>query len=47
MAKHLITSATVSKAHPHKIEDQISEAVVDAILIQVPKKHVACEAYVK
>ncbi|OZI14758.1 methionine adenosyltransferase [Sodalis-like symbiont of Philaenus spumarius] len=47
MAKHLFTSESVSEGHPDKIADQISDAVLDAMLAQDPKARVACETYVK
>ncbi|MBR0350161.1 MAG: methionine adenosyltransferase [Clostridia bacterium] len=43
MAKHLFSSESVTKGHPDKICDQISDAVLDAILAQDPKGRVACE----
>lgn len=43
MAKHLFTSESVTEGHPDKVCDQISDAVLDAILVQDPNAHVACE----
>ena len=43
MAKRLFTSESVTEGHPDKICDQISDAVLDAILAQDPKARVACE----
>ena len=44
MARHyLFTSESVTEGHPDKICDQISDAVLDAILEQDPKGRVACE----
>ena len=43
MAKHLFSSESVTKGHPDKICDQISDAVLDAILVQDPNGRVACE----
>ena len=44
MARHyLFTSESVTKGHPDKICDQISDAVLDAILAQDPQGRVACE----
>ena len=43
MAKHLFTSESVTEGHPHKICDNISDAVLDAILAQDPDGRVACE----
>ena len=39
----LFTSESVTEGHPDKICDQISDAVLDAILAQDPYAHVACE----
>ena len=44
MARHyLCTSESVTEGHPDKICDQISDAVLDAILAQDPQGRVACE----
>ena len=43
MAHHLFTSESVTEGHPDKVCDQISDAVLDAILAQDPKGRVACE----
>ena len=43
MAKRLFTSESVTEGHPDKICDQISDAVLDAILEQDPDARVACE----
>jgi len=43
MAKHLFTSESVTEGHPDKICDNISDAVLDAILTQDPDGRVACE----
>ena len=43
MAKTLFTSESVTEGHPDKICDQISDAVLDAILEHDPKARVACE----
>ncbi len=43
MAKKLFTSESVTEGHPDKICDQISDAVLDAILEQDPMGRVACE----
>lgn len=40
---HLFTSESVTKGHPDKICDQISDAILDAILAQDPNGRVACE----
>ena len=47
MAKHLFTSESVSEGHPDKIADQISDAVLDAIITQDKHARVACETMVK
>jgi len=41
--RHFFTSESVTEGHPDKICDQISDAVLDAILAQDPDAHVACE----
>lgn len=43
----IFTSESVSEGHPDKVADQISDAVVDALLAQDPKSRVACETMVK
>ena len=43
MAKHFFTSESVTEGHPDKICDQISDAVLDAMLEQDPMSRVACE----
>ena len=43
MAKRIFTSESVTEGHPDKICDQISDAVLDAILEQDPQARVACE----
>jgi S-adenosylmethionine synthetase len=43
----LFTSESVSEGHPDKVADQISDAVLDAILMQDRKARVACETLVK
>ena len=43
MSKFLFTSESVTEGHPDKICDQISDAVLDAILEQDPMGRVACE----
>ncbi|WMN59142.1 methionine adenosyltransferase [Pseudoalteromonas xiamenensis] len=47
MARHLFTSESVSEGHPDKIADQISDAVLDAIIAQDKHARVACETMVK
>ena len=46
MAKRLFTSESVTEGHPDKICDQISDAVLDAILAKDPMARVACETTV-
>ena len=43
MSRHLFTSESVTEGHPDKICDQISDAVLDAILENDPMGRVACE----
>ncbi len=43
MSKTLFTSESVTKGHPDKICDQISDAILDAMLAQDPQSRVACE----
>ncbi|MGN0632010.1 MAG: methionine adenosyltransferase [Ruminococcus sp.] len=46
MSRYLFTSESVTEGHPDKICDQISDAVLDAILQQDPMARVACETTV-
>ena len=46
MAKRLFTSESVTEGHPDKICDQISDAVLDAIIAKDPVARVACETTV-
>ena len=41
--KRLFTSESVTEGHPDKICDQISDAVLDALMEQDPMSRVACE----
>lgn len=43
MSRKLFTSESVTEGHPDKICDQISDAILDAILAKDPTAHVACE----
>ena len=43
---YLFTSESVSEGHPDKVADQISDAVLDALLAQDPLSRVACETFV-
>ena len=47
MSNYLFTSESVSEGHPDKLADQISDAVLDAILAQDKRARVACETLVK
>ncbi len=44
---YIFTSESVSEGHPDKVADQISDAVVDALLAEDPHSRVACETMVK
>jgi len=46
MVKRLFTSESVTEGHPDKVCDQISDAILDAILAQDPYARVACETAV-
>ena len=46
MARHLFTSESVTEGHPDKICDQISDAILDALLEKDPLSRVACETTV-
>ncbi|WXR62355.1 methionine adenosyltransferase [Peptostreptococcaceae bacterium AGR-M142] len=46
MAKRLFTSESVTEGHPDKVCDQISDAILDAMLAQDPNSRVACETSV-
>lgn len=43
--KYIFTSESVTEGHPDKICDQISDAVLDALIGQDPKSHVAVETF--
>ena len=45
MAKHLFTSESVTKGHPDKVCDSVSDAILDAIIAQDPNARVACETF--
>ncbi|MBM4203938.1 MAG: methionine adenosyltransferase [Gammaproteobacteria bacterium] len=48
MAEYSVfTSESVSEGHPDKMADQISDAVLDAMLAQDPESRVACETLIK
>ena len=40
---HVFTSESVSEGHPDKVCDRISDAILDACLMQDPNSRVACE----
>src|SRR4026208_1609441 len=44
--RYVFTSESVTEGNPDKIADQISDAVLDAILLEDPKARVACETLV-
>jgi len=44
--RHVFTSESVTEGHPDKVADQISDAVLDAILADDPTARVACETLV-
>ncbi len=46
MSRYVFTSESVTEGHPDKICDQISDAVLDALLTEDPNSRVACEAVV-
>jgi S-adenosylmethionine synthetase len=44
--KYIFTSESVTEGHPDKVADQISDAVLDALIAQDPASRVACETLV-
>jgi len=46
MSRYVFTSESVTEGHPDKICDQVSDAVLDAVLAQDPSSRVACETVV-
>jgi S-adenosylmethionine synthetase len=44
--RHLFTSESVTEGHPDKVADQISDAVLDALIADDPSSRVACETMV-
>ena len=44
--RHIFTSESVTEGHPDKMADQISDAVLDAVLAEDPMGRVACEVLV-
>src|SRR3989440_8694532 len=45
-SSYLLTSESVTEGHPDKLCDQVSDAILDAILAQDPASRVACETAV-
>ena len=43
MNKRLFTSESVTEGHPDKLCDQVSDAILDALIAQDPMSRVACE----
>ena len=43
----VFTSESVSEGHPDKVADQVSDAILDAMLAQDPESRVACETLIK
>ena len=46
LRRHLFTSESVTEGHPDKVADQISDAVLDALIAEDPASRVACETMV-
>jgi S-adenosylmethionine synthetase len=47
MSSYCFTSESVTEGHPDKLCDQVSDAILDAILEQDPRARVACESLAK
>ena len=47
MSRHLFTSESVSEGHPDKICDQVSDTILDALLLRDADARVACETLIK
>lgn len=47
MESYLFSSESVSEGHPDKLADQVSDAILDAFLLQDPFAKVACECLIK
>ena len=45
-SRHLFSSESVTEGHPDKIADQISDAILDALITEDPSSRVACETLV-
>ncbi len=46
MKKHIFTSESVTEGHPDKVADQISDAILDALIKEDPNSRVGCETLV-
>jgi S-adenosylmethionine synthetase len=46
MREHLFTSESVTEGHPDKVADQVSDAILDALIKEDPHSRVACETLV-
>ena len=46
MERHFFTSESVTEGHPDKLADQVSDAILDAIMAKDPNGRVACETFV-
>ncbi len=46
MSRYLFTSESVTEGHPDKVADQISDAILDAVMAEDPSGRVACETLV-
>ena len=46
MSEYLFSSESVTEGHPDKVADQISDAVLDAVIAKDPTGRVACETFV-
>ena len=47
LRNYVFTSESVNEGHPDKVCDQISDAILDALLAEDPDSRVACEALIK
>ena len=47
MSKKVFTSESVSEGHPDKVADQVSDAIVAALIAEDPNSRVACETLIK
>ncbi len=47
MGTYIFTSESVTEGHPDKIADQVSDAILDALLAEDPRSRVACETLIK